>query len=808
MFRNHIKIAFRNVFRNKVNSIINIVGLAIGIAAYLFLLQYITIEKSVNQFHTDISSTYRIMNEGPDGKTWPQVEPGWAPLIKQRVPEVQDYCRFEEGVCQGIVTTDGNATSYREKAIGYAEGNFFDFFTFPLVAGNAKSFNASQVVFISKSTSQKYFGTQDALGKVLTLNNQFGVMPFTIKGVYEDMKDNSDIRYDMLFSLETIKNPANLNENSWAELGNLNSQYIYTYLKLSNTQNIVTTQNKLTALRTELKPDKDGVKFKLQPLANIHLGTSLNDTFQTTGNLKYIYLLTGISMLILVIAWFNYINLATANAIKRAGEIGVRKVIGASRFNIIYQFVIESLLLNGLGFLLAIVLVLLFQPVFNTIINRSLSIQSITSGTAWISGLAILISGAFISGFYPAFTLSKYNPVDTIKGKIKSTTKGLLLRKSLVVSQFTISTVLIIATFIIYMQLHYMQSEALGVNTQQLIVISGPDAGKDSTFKNRSIGFEAQLAQQNFIKAFCFSGSVPSGWYNFTTGGFTQPGSKKGDELKSYSFAIIGDKFLNTYEIKLKAGRNFTPQECNVSWNANSKVMVNETALKQLGFSNAEEALSTKIQWDERELEIIGIVSDYHHTSLQNAIDPIIFYPQNNSAHITVRLTPDNFPKKIAQIESLFKAAFPGNPFEYSFVDDNYNKSYISETQYGNIFTAASLCAIFIACLGLFGLATFTVESRVKEIGIRKVLGASVNNIVTLLSKDFMILVLVALIIATPIGYYLMNKWLKDFAYRIEIPAWIFIVAGMLALLVAALTISYQSIRAAIANPALSIRTD
>lgn len=803
------KIAFRNIFRNKVYAAINITGLAMGIAAFLLLLEYISLEKSVNQFHANLPDMYRLINEDPSGKTWPQVEPGWATQATQRFPEIKSYCRFDDGIAKGIVSRASlKDQSYRESRIGYADGNFFSFFSFPLKSGNASALNKTNVVFISESAAKKYFGKENAMGQTLTLNNQFGTSDYSVEAVFADMGDNSDIRYDMLFSLETLKNPANLNENSWARLDNLESQYINTFFILNKGVDAASFEKKLTALRNELKKDKDGIQFHLQGMSNIHLGTSLNDHYITTGNLKYMYMLGAIALLILMIAWFNYVNLSTANSFKRANEVGVRKVIGATRGNLVMQFMYESFLMNLLGFAFAVILIILIQPLFNILISKETSLQTLGFTKVWIFAVLLLLAGSILSGAYTAISLSKFNPVETLKGKINKSSGGILLRKSLVVSQFVISIVLIIATILIYAQLDYMRNEKLGLNTNQLLVIHGPEIGKDSTYKERRTAFWNELSGQSFIKEYCNSGSVPSEFYNFTTGGFTQPNSQKGDELKTYSFAIIGDRFLKTYDIGLVAGRNFTSAECAVEWNDNSKVLMNETAIRQLGFQNPEQALNTKVQWDERALQVIGIVKDYHHTSLQNAIEPVIFYPQNNNAYFTVRLTADKMKDKVSSLEKLYKKSFPGNPFEYFFVDDNYNRNYFSEQQYGNIFTTASVWAIFIACLGLFGLTTFTVESRIKEIGVRKVLGASVQSIVTLLSKDFIVLVMIAFLIASPIAWFFMDKWLQDFAYRINISWWVFTLAGSIALLIALATIIFQAVKAAIANPVKSLRTE
>ncbi|MCU0342049.1 MAG: ABC transporter permease [Spirosomaceae bacterium] len=771
MIRSYLKIAFRNLVRNKVYSFINIAGLAMGICAFLLILEYVSLEKSVNQFHANLPNMYRVMIENPSGGSWSQIEPGWMAKAKERLPEMKDFCRYEQGTSQGIVKNEAKNITFREQNIGYVEGNFFDFFSFPLQSGNARNFNKPNVAFISETYSQKYFGNENPIGKTISLYNQFGKAPYTIEGVYADMGENSTIKYDIVFSLETLKNEANLNGNGWANLNNLDSQFINAIITLQEGADYKVFEKKFTALRRELQKEKDANVFRIQPFSEAHLAASFSDTLQHTGNIRYIYMLVGVAFLILLIAWFNYINLSTANALKRANEVGVRKVIGATQSNLVGQFLGESLLVNVLAFLGAILLIILLQPFFNQMIGKQLSLLSLSSSYVWTYGIGLLVVGSLGSGAYTALVLANYKPVETLKGKIAKTTKGIFLRKSLVVSQFSVSIALILFTILIYSQLRYMQQKDLGMNINQLLVVRGPDVGIDSTFKNRKNSFLNEISQQSFVKDYCTSGGVPSGWYNFMTEGITSPKSKTGDENKAFAFTIISDKFLGAYNIKLKAGRNFTAAECGVEWNDNSKVLVNERAIELLHLT-PEEALNTKIKWDERYLDIVGVVKNYHHTSLQQAIDPMIFYPQNNSAYFTVRLTADKMSEKISSLEGLYKKYFTGNPFEYFFVDENFNKQYLSEKQYGELFTTASFWAIFIACLGLFGLATFRVESRTKEIGIRKVLGASVLSIVNLLSKEFLILVGIAILLASPVAYYFMDKWLSDFPYRINIGWW------------------------------------
>ncbi|WP_247233097.1 ABC transporter permease [Telluribacter sp. SYSU D00476] len=809
MLTNYFKIAWRNLVRNKVYSFINVVGLALGIAAFLLILEYISFERSYDRFHTQLPHMVRLLNEDVKGQSWPEIEPGWAPRIKERFPEVKDYCRFEFGVSQGVIkTAAGNEEPFREKGIGFVEENFFQFFCFPLRAGQPRALAKPNVVFMSESAARKYFGTQDPMGEVLTLSNQFGSAPFTVEGIYEDIPLNSDIRYDMVFSLATMKSKGYIDGNGWASLDNLDSQYINTFFLLNEGVDPSDFEKKLTAFRDELGQENDGVKFRLQPFAYTHLAESLSDTLQTTGNLKYVYMLGVIALLIILIAWFNYVNLSTAHALKRAGEVGVRKAIGATQRMLMGQFLGESLLVTALALGGAILLVQLLQPLFNRLIGRELSLGMLGYTSTWAVGLGVLLLGSLGAGAFTASRLSGFNPVDTLKGKLTRSTSGILLRKSLVVVQFTISIVLVLATLVIYSQLRYMKNKNLGIDTERLLVVKGPDVGKDSSFANRKTGFISDITQQSFISDYCVSGSVPSNWFNFATSGFVKPSPRPGDEHKTYSFAIIDSRYLATYGMTLKAGRNFTPEECRVSWNENSKVLMNERAIWQLGFETPEEAVRTRIRWDERELEIVGVVQDYHHTGVQRAIEPIIFYPQDNNTFYTLRLTAGELPEKIAAVEQMYRATFPGNPFEYFFVDDNFNKQYASEQQYGNLFSTASLWAILIGCMGLFGLVAFTVEQRTREIGIRKVLGASVGGIVALLSKDFLVLVLIAIGVASPIAWYLMEQWLQNFANRIDIEWWIFALAALLAILIALLTVCYQSVRAALMNPVRSLRSE
>lgn len=808
MLKNFIKIAWRNLIRNKAFSTINIVGLAIGLTSFVFILEYIGLEKGVNRFHENSDRMYRVMNFSMEGESWPEIAPGWAKIIANEIPEIQSYCRFEQGVGAGIVQNEASNISFRENKIGYAEGNFFEFFSFPLLEGNKEDFEAPNTTFISETTAKKYFGDSDAIGKQLVLNNQFKAISYTVKGVFIDMDHHSSFQYDMLFSLETLRNPTNLGGNGWANLDNTDSQYIQTMLLLNKGSDYKKTESKLNALYQSLNSEGDGTAFRMQPLNNLHIAASLDEDLVTSGNLKYIYILSGVAILILLIAWFNYINLSTAASLKRAAEIGVRKAIGATKPQVLSQFLTETALLNVLSIGLALVLVFSLQPYFNELIGKQANLSDLGDASVWISGGFVLLSICIASGLYSALIMSGFNPFDTLKGKIGGSKKGQWIRKGLVVTQFGISAALILATVVIYSQLNFMKSESLGINAKQTLILNGPQVGQNDSYKNRVGAFDDYLSQQSFVLNHSESGSVPSKFYNFKTAGFTQPSSKPDDKFKAYAFLIIDDRYLPTYEVPLVAGRNFTAAECDVEWNENSKIIINEKAVKSLGFESNQDAILEGIQWDERHLDIIGISKNYHHTSLRSEIEPILFYPQNNNNYYSIKLTEEELPKKIAAIEASFKASFPGNPFEYTFIDQAFAESYIQEQQYGQIFSTASALSIFIACLGLFGLAMFTVESRTKEIGVRKVLGASVASVVGLLSKDFLKLVIVALFVAIPISAYFMNMWLADFPFRIDIEWWMIGIVAIVSIFIAIVTVSFQSIKGAISNPVESLKTE
>lgn len=808
MLYNYIKIAYRSLVKNPVFSFINIAGLSLGITGFILILQYLSFETSVNKFHKNLPDLYRVINESKEGEVWDYTPPVLAKMAKQQFGEINNYCRIAENVGNGFVTfKEGQELkSFKETSVGLVDGSFFEMFSFTIEQGNALSLKNSGTVALSSTIAKKYFNDQNPIGKVLTVKNEFGENLFTIVAVFKDFPGNSDLQFNILLSLETLANPANLHGSDWANLEGTSS-YLTTYLQLQPKTEVTFFESKVNEYKKQIQPDDESA-LRLQPFKTVHLAASLDDYYPHSGNLGLIYLLSAVALLILLIAWFNYINLSTAGALKRAKEVGVRKVVGANKLQLIGQFLGESLLLNLIGFSFAFVLVNLSQSIFNQAIGKQLSLSSLTENSFWIPGFLLLLIGSIASGAYTAFALSSFSPAQTLKGVFSKSTRCVALRKGLVVFQFSISILLISSTFILFKQLNYMQNEELGMNIKKLLVINGPQLGQDSTYQQRKESFKNELGQTNFIEKYSGSASVPTEGYNYSTSGITRLNPLPEDSKLSYSIAYIDNSFFPTYEIPFVAGQNFSLEDCSKKWNDTDRIILNERSVLLLGFNSAEEAVDQRITWEGKQYEIKGVIKDYHHMSLHQSISPIVFVPRLASGFFTIKLTTQNIQDNIVYLEKIYKEYFPGNPFEFFFVDDNYNRQYQTEQQYAQLFTAASFLAIFIACLGLLGLAMFTVEQRTKEIGIRKILGANVSQVTSLLSKDFLILVVISILIASPIAWWAMDIWLQQFAYKTKITVWIFLSTGLITMLIALITVASQAIKVAVSNPVDSLRTE
>ncbi|HLK31219.1 MAG TPA: ABC transporter permease [Puia sp.] len=809
MFQNYFKSAFRNLIRNKQFTFINIAGLAIGIAVFLFIVQYVAFEWNANRFNKNYSELYRVNYQYKEGNTDYYLAPGLAPAAKQQIPSIENYVRVADGIASGVLSYKGNNSSdnktFRENNMMYVDGNFLNVFSFPIVAGT-NSLIDSKTLALSETISQKIFGTTDVIGKQIKVSNQFGNTVYTIKAVYK-LPEESDIKGDVLLSLQTLESAANRDGNDWADPNGVQSGFVNIYLQLKKNSNAASVSKEATAFVHSVNPQAKNDKIILQPFSELHLAPSFDYPFQTFGSLLLVAVFSGVAVLILLIAWVNYINLSTAQALNRAKEVGVRKVLGANRIQLMFQYLTETFILTLSSAVIAVLLVNVFQNMFNEFTGKQLSLSVLNNGWFWFSSVLLIAVGSLLSGGFVSFALTSFKPVSTLRGKIQATSKRFSLRKGLVVFQFTISIVFIIATVVLYKQLKFMQTENLGMNLNELLVIQGPTVTSNGQ-SQKNASFKNALAQLSFVKKYAASNDVPGVGYNFSTENITQQNSpQKGDEKKSYSMFISDDRFFDTYGIQFSQGKTFSQDDVQESWNKIQKVIINEKAAQSLGFNTKENLIGKKIVW-EKPYEIIGVVKDYHHLSFREPIKPTIYLASASSGYYTIQTDTRNMQSKINEIKNIYASTFPGNPFEYFFANEKYDQQYFEEQKLGNVFIASAFVAALIACLGLFGLAAFTARQRVKEIGIRKVLGAGVADITTLLSKDFIVLVIISMVIASPIAWWAMNKWLQDFAYRTNISWWVFILAGIIAVTIALATIGFQSIKAAIANPVKSLRSE
>ena len=813
MISKYFSLAFRKLLKNRAFSFINIAGLSVGMAAFIFIGQYIAFERSYNSFHTDASNVYRVVGTSESSEWSAYSAPGFAPMAASTISGIEQYCRIAEGANLGtgvVRYVDQNKSidkSFRENDFAYVDGNFFGFFTFEIISGSASSLNNPNTVALSRSAAIRYFGNLNVSGQSIRLSNQFGQTEYAVTIIYEDMPDYSDLRYELLFSLRTLENKDNLAGNeSWASIDGTGSQWLFTYLKLkAGTSPEPIAQGYVDLIKSR-DPDFKGAAA-LQPITAMHLGSSLSETLPTFGSLRFIYLLSIIAAMILAVAWFNYVNLSTAGAIRRAREVGISKVLGASKGQLIKQFLSESALLNLFALIVAVAIVGILQGPYDELIGQHNTAVIIASKSFWILTAGIILTGTFVFGIYTAVLLSSFNPSHVLKTGFSGYNKGGGLRKALVVIQFVVSAVLFISTFVVYQQLRYMQNIDLGMDTGNLVVVRGAEV-KDERYTDRKAAFEDKISSAAFVQQFSKSGNVPLGGFNFSTSGITRLNPLPGDEKTSYNILSVDEKYLDTYRIPVAAGLNFTVEECEKGWNELSRVIVNETAARALGFEDTSSAVGQKIMWGEREVEIKGVIRDYHHLSAQFKIEPIVMMPSRNSSYYTLKLVNGSVSEQLSSITKFYQESFPGNPFEFDFVDETLRTKYNTEQRYSTIFTVSATLAIFIGCLGLFGLSKHNVDRRIKEIGIRKVLGSSVVQIIHLVSRDFMWLIAAAFVIGIPVSLWVVNQWLEGFAYRVTVQWWIFGVSAIVIMTIAWITVALQAYRGAVSNPVESLKNE
>lgn len=807
MFRNYFKTAWRNIRKNKLFSLINIVGLSIGIATCFIILLYVQGELSYDRFNKKADDIVRVVfraniNGGEINES--VVMPPVAQTMKNDFPEVEDATRLKN---YGPAKIAFNDKVFKDDQLAFVDPNFLSIFTLPTVEGNAKTaLLEPRTVVLTKATAQKYFGNEKAVGKIIAFDNKFENTPETYKvtGVIDNIPANSHFHFDMLASMKgwKIANP-----DTW-----LGSSY-YTYLLLRPGTDLKKLEAKFPAMVAKYMGPQiqqqmglslqqfitkgNSMGFALQPLTSIHLHSATNNELEPGGNATYVYIFGGVAIFMLIVACINFINLSTAGASKRAKEVGIRKVTGSRKLQLIGQFLSESILITFFALLIAFALVQLALPAFNTISGKHLSFD-VKPILAFI-GLGLLVG--IIAGIYPAFYLSSFKPIAVLKGRFTTHQKSFGLRSGLVVFQFFISVSLIIGTIVVYQQMKYIQSKDLGYNKDQLITIPNSYVlGKNEQ------AFKQQMLQDPRIVSATVSMYKPTGPSNYNNA-LAYPEGKDNLIVNGVEYHV-DEQYIPTMGMKMVSGRNFSKDFKTDS----TGIILNETAAKALGWNTATAVGKTVIRLnsdkgDNFPFHVIGVVRNFNFKSLHEAVSPLYMTLQPESGLIFKIKTAD-IAGLLATMKKQWDNYDTEEPFSYSFMDDLFNKTYSTEQKTSTVLNLFSVLIILIACLGLFGLAAYTAEQRTKEIGIRKVLGASVTQVTKMLSKEFLKLVLVASLIAFPVGWWAMNKWLQSFAYRITISWWVFAFAGLVALVIALLTVSFQAIKAAVANPVQSLRTE
>lgn len=815
MIKNYFKIAIRTLLKRKKYSLLNILGLTIGLTSCLLIFHYVSYEKSYDQHIPDNERVYRLRldNYLKGEAAWKSatVFPAIAPTLKRDFAEIESSCRLIDA--EMLLTNDNNQTKFTETKGYYAENSIIDMFAFHLISGNPKNaLTGPGKMIISEKMAKKYFGDEPAIGKLLIAKHNLQNFPFQITGVFKNYCQNSHLTIEYLSSFDTFKmimdqygDRANMTETLFDEYD------FYTYLKFKPGTNIANFESKLPAYCNKYMEQDHANKtyydLKIIPVKDIHLYSNYNQEAEVNGNGQMVSFLFMIAIFIIFIAWINYVNLSTARSLERAKEVGVKKVLGAFRSDLIKQFLVENIILNVISLITSMIFFSLLLSSFDLYTGRNEPTDISLNLKYWQLFILLFIVGTFLSGLYPAFILSGFQPIKILKGSFKNSSKGNLLRKGLIVFQFTTSVILIAGTIIIYQQINYMRNKNLGASINEVIVLKGAGSIKDSVYKNIFQAYKNKLLQQPNIKKIAASTSVP-GREIYSCDGVMQLGAPKSSDVTIYTLRVDFD-FAELYNMKFVAGRNFSR---DIVSDKNRKVLINESSAKLLGFVKSEDAINKKLLFNGSNdtVTVLGVLANYHQQGLQKAIEPLIISLSRGGTRsfYSIKLTTDNFSKNISLLEKIWKQYFPNDPFEYFFLDETFNQQYKADILFGKVFGIFAFLAIFIACSGLLGLSAYNVIQRTKEIGIRKVLGASVNTIVLLLSKDFLKLIIISLIIAFPIGWYVMSNWLQDYAYRISISAWVFILSGIISLLIALITISSQAIKAALANPTKSLRTE
>lgn len=807
MLKNYLKIAFRNIRKNPAYSFINIFGLALGMGVAILILLYVQDELSYDTYHKKSDRIVRVSREwfNDDGKTslhLGHVAPPFGPLLQQDFPQVQEAVRF----FQVNPLIKSNDKSFVEDRFFFADSNVFKVFSWKMLKGDpATALTYPDGIVLTKSTAKKYFGSQNPMGKTLQFEYRGVTFPFQVKGVMQDVPKNSHFHFDFLAAMDPV---IKFYGGQKQFMQNYGSNNFATYLLLPKGYDYHKLQKQFPDfidrhLGTNDQGEKasEGTQLDLMPLTDIHLHSHLDSEIEANGSIENIYIYSAIAFFILLIACINFMNLSTARSAKRAVEVGLRKVIGADRGALIRQFIGESVLLSLCGLIGAVLLVELALPYFNDFVDKSLHLGYLQNGSHLLGLIGIALFVGLVAGSYPAFFLSGFEPASVLKGSYKTGGIHRRFRSVLVVLQFTISIALIVCMGVVYNQLDYMQNKDLGFDKENIVVLPASN-NITSNYEN----VRKQLLKNPGIINVSEQSRVPSGRLLDSQGGAAEVNGQLQDLKVRVADIHVSYHFMDTFGIKLIAGRNFNFELASDSLHS---FILNRAAVEAIGWSSPEEAINKEFNYGGRRGKIIGVTTNFNFESLHQKIAPIVFMiPKDRISNVAIKFREGMREEVLSFLKDKWAYWRPDFPFSYYFVAQNFDSQYASERTLGQIFGFFSLLAIIIASLGLFGLASFTAQQRIKEIGIRKALGASVSQIVMLLSKRFTLLVILSIVLATPIAWYAMNNWLDTFAYRIDVPGFTFVWAGGIALMIAWATISYQSVKAAQVNPVESLKNE
>lgn len=804
MFKNYFKIALRNLLKHKGVSFINISGLAVGIACSLLIILFVQDELSYDRYHKDADRIYRVVKDfvNDDGSKLPDATTPAAlgPAIQRNIAEVAHVTRVFPPWGDKFLVQYGDK-KFMEERLYRIDSSFFDVFTFPFVKGDARSaFKDVNAVLLTERTAEKYFGKEDPIGKIIRVDRSGDLI---VSGVLKDVPENSHFHFDLLVSIRKINWTNNVDENwGWYNF--------YTYMKLRPHVQMATVARRIQSLYKTNNPEGKSI-FYAQALPDIHLNSQLKWEIEPTSDKLYVYIFSIIALLVITIACVNYVNLSTAKSSLRAKEIGIRKVAGAFKMSLIKQFLLESVITVFLAFLLALLLAQLLLPVVNHLTQKQLSLLTLATPFQLLLVLLFVIITGLAAGIYPALYLSSFRPVLVLKGLALSERKTFSLRKVLVILQFAISVALTVGSFVIIQQLSFIRHSKLGLDKDQVLIIE--DAGSLARSGRETLQSEF-LKVKGVKKASTANGIV--GGQNWTIN-IKLKGATNGQLL---NFIGVGYDYLNVLGITMKEGRKFSADFPGDSLSSSTttvdglagSVILNERAVRDLGIPSP--VTGRLVSWEEnrdstRYLRIVGVVKDFHFASFKSEIKPFGFVINHNwQTNFTLKVDPANISKTLAGLQEKWADFVPERPFRYSFLDETFASLYKAEERFNKVVICITILAIAIACMGLFGLTTFIVERRTREIGVRKIVGSSVFSIVALLSRDFVKMVVIAFLFACPVAWFFMNRWLQNFAYHTKLSWWIFPLAGAIAVLVTIFTISYQAIKAALMNPLKALRSD